>query len=62
MTKARLDSEEIVVTPEMVKAGVDILMQFDWGWSDPNTYTADIFRAMASVSRRDGRSASVPSR
>ena len=52
----------VEVTPEMIEAGVDILMRFDWGWSDPNAYAADIYRAMALLSSQDDGSVSAPSR
>ncbi len=52
----------VEVTPEMIEAGVDILMRFDWGWSDPNAYAADIYRAMAFLSSQDDESVSAPSR
>ncbi len=41
--------EDIKVTPEMIEAGVEILMRFEWGWSDPSAYAADIYRTMASA-------------
>ena len=34
----------------MIDAGVDILMDFDWGWSNPRQYAVRIYRAMASRS------------
>ena len=58
--KGRQAGDEI--TPEMIETGVDILMQFDWGWSDPKAYAADIYRAMASAARQGGKSVSGPSR
>ena len=51
----------VEVTPEMIEAGVDVLMRFDWGWSDPNAYAANIYRAMAIASRPGGKLVSVPS-
>ena len=56
------DCDDKAVTPEMIEAGVGILMQFEWGWSDPKTYAADIYRAMASAWRRDDESTSAPFR
>ncbi len=55
-------SNDEEITSEMIEAGVEILMQFDWGWSDPKAYAADIYRAMESASRRDDESNSAPSR
>ncbi len=62
MAKTRLDSEKFEISPEMIEAGADILVQFEWGWADPEEYAARIYRAMASVSGRDGGSAFEPSR
>ena len=39
----------VKITPEMIEAGVDILMEFDYGWSSPREYAARIFTAMASA-------------
>jgi len=41
--------KNVAVTREMIEAGVEILMRFEWGWSDPSAYAADIYRTMASA-------------
>lgn len=48
-SETRQADEEIKVTPEMIEAGVEILMRFEWGWSDPSAYASDIYRTMASA-------------
>ena len=49
------EKKEITVTPEMADAGAAILVDFEWGWADPEDYAVRIFRAMAAVAVRDGR-------
>lgn len=56
------DCDDVKITPEMIEAGVDILMRFDWGWSDPRVHTVDIYRAMASAACQGGGSVSARSR
>jgi len=34
---------QIEVTPQMIEAGADLLMQFDWGWSNPDDFAEKIF-------------------
>ncbi len=53
---------EIEVTPKMIESGIDILMDFELGWSDPKVFAANIYRAMAFAACRDGGSASARSR
>ena len=63
MTKHKSsDRDDEKITVEMMEAGADVLVQFEWGWADPEEYAARIYRAMASVSGRDSASASEPSR
>ena len=48
-------SGDIEITPEMAEAGKDILMEFEWGWSDPDKYACDIYRAMHRLSHQGGK-------
>ena len=63
---AGLDRDEheqkVDITPEMIDAGIDILMDFELGWSRPEVYAADIYRAMAFAACRGDGSASARSR
>lgn len=43
---------QIEVTPQMIEAGADLLMQFDWGWSNPDDFAEKIFRSMAVAAPR----------
>jgi hypothetical protein len=43
------------VTPEMVRVGVDLLLDYEWVEGDPAVYAERIYRAMASVSRPGGK-------
>jgi hypothetical protein len=40
-----LDTE---ITPAMKQAGAEILLDFDWGYSDPNEFAARIYAAMSA--------------
>ena len=40
----------IELTPEMVDAGVEVLMDFDWGWTKPSDCVMRVFRSMLVVS------------
>ena len=39
-------SDGIEITPEMIEAGVNLLMDFEWGWGNPQDYVTKIFRSM----------------
>ncbi len=54
--------EEIVITPEMIEAGVSVLLEFDHDWSNPKEYAGKIFRSMESAARREEKSIPVLSR
>lgn len=42
--------KEVEITPAMIEAGEELLMQFEWGWSDPEEYVRKIYSAMRAVS------------
>ena len=56
------DCDDVEITPEMIEAGIDILIDFELGWSRPEVYAADIYRAMMFAACRGGGSASARSR
>ena len=39
-------TDEIEVTPEMARAGADIMLSFDEGWDSPTEVASKIFKAM----------------
>ena len=38
---------EIEVTPEMIAAGVDVILEYEWPWTNPEEHVIKIYRAMA---------------
>ena len=48
-------SAEIQITRKMIREGVWILTDFDWGWDDPGEYAEKIFKEMLSVSPQFGQ-------
>ncbi len=43
------------ITPEMIEAGVDVLLEFDHDWSNKEEYAEKIYRVMASFAPRCGK-------
>ena len=48
MSQRQADAE-IEVTRKMVDAGLDVLIDFEWGWVDASEYAEKIFRAMSAA-------------
>jgi hypothetical protein len=44
-------SNEVDITPEMIDAGVDVLLESDHGWSNLEQFAKKIFWSMVSASR-----------
>ena len=40
-------------TPAMIDAGVDVLVEFEWGWSNANDYAEKIWRAVYEMSESE---------
>ena len=46
----------VEITPEMIEAGVDVLLEFDHDWSNNEEYAEKIYRIMESCTPRYGKS------
>ena len=51
-------NEQTEVTLKMIDAGVDILMEFEWGWSNPRATVKAIYCKMISVASEGAKLAS----
>ena len=43
-------ARQIELTPEIIEAGVDVLLEFEWGWSNPQQTVRRIWQAMTAQS------------